>query len=211
MKNYTMYLLSASTVFCLACGNSEQKKEAAADTTVQTADTTISSTENAVKLDTTDVSFFENAAYGGMIEVESSEKILQTTQDGAVKIFAQMMVNDHGSTNEQLKSLAERKGYLLPIALPNSKLNQISTMDKLKNEGKDEYYIQLMNAEHQNAINIFSLASRSKDKEIASFSSKVLPTLKQHHQQVLKIDTLLKAPKANQGDDPVKISDRKKQ
>jgi len=209
MKKQLLAPILIVTSILSACSNNNQEK-ASADTTLKT-DTNIIKNENAVSLDTTDVSFFKNAAYGGMTEVEGSNKILQLTTDTAIKTFAKMMVDDHTQANEALKSLATSKGYTLPIALPESKLAVLKKMDTFKDEGRDEYYVKLMIAEHKNAINIFSLAGRSKDAEISKFATSILPKLNHHYQHILKLDTAQQAPKANQGDDPLKISDRKKQ
>jgi putative membrane protein len=210
MKKYPIYLLLLTFCMLTACGNSDKDSKNKQDSTASQLDTTITKTESAVKLDTADVSFFEHAAYGGMTEVESSNKILQFTKDTTVKTFAQMMVKDHGKANEQLKSIAKGKGYVLPTLLPATKMKLITALDDFKDEGRDEYYMQLMVAEHQNAINLFTLASHSKDAEISKFASTLLPTLNHHYQHTLRIDSIFKAAKANQGDDPLKISDRKK-
>lgn len=210
MKNpilYFMFLLLA------ACSGKEQKTDAPEDSTGTTGakDTLVTSTPNSQKLDTTDISFFQQAAYGGMVEVESSKKILSLTENPQVKAFADMMVQDHGAANEHLKGLALSKGYALPAALPNSKVEQINKMDALKDEGRNEYYLLLMVNEHVKAIDLFSLASRSTDKEINHFASTLLPKLKHHYQEVKKLDSLYRLPRANQGDDPLKLSDREKQ
>lgn len=213
MKNLFIPLSFSLITLCAACGNSGQPKETAmaADTSVKSMDTVLSKTENAVKLDTTDTFFFQQAAYGGMVEVESSSKILQSSKNQNVLSFAAMMTKDHGDANKQLKDLAMNKGYILPPVLPESKLKLIRKMDELKEEGKNEYYIQLMIDEHNKAVDLFSVASRSKDAEISQFAKTMLPTLKMHYDHITKIDTLFKTPKANQGDDPLKISNRKKQ
>ena len=121
------------------------------------------------------------------------------------------MLKDHGEANKKLEKLAMQKGYALPKALPASKLALINKLDDFKNKGRNEYYVRLMINEHANAINLFSMGERSKDQDIAEFSAATLPIIKQHYQHILKLDTLMQKPRANQGDDPLKISDRKKQ
>ena len=210
MKNPILYLLF---LVLAACSSKEQKNDEEKDSTgaAMAKDTLVTSTANSQKLDSVDISFFQQAAYGGMIEVESSQKILALTQNPEVKVFAEMMVKDHGAANERLKALALGKGYALPAILPNSKAELINKMDSFKDEGRNEYYLQLMINEHNKAIDLFSLASRSTDKEISQFASGLLPTLKHHYEHVKKADSLYRQPKANQGDDPLKLSDREKQ
>ena len=208
MKNTYLFLMM---LLFAACSSNEQTNDDTKDTTNKQADTIVSKSENATVLDTADVSFFQNAAYGGMVEVESSNRTLTFTQHPGVKAFADMMVKDHGGANQKLKALAQSKGYVLPAALPLSKLALIDKMNSFKDEGRNEYYLQLMINEHQKAIDIFSLASRSKDAAINQFATSLLPTLKHHYMEVKKLDSLYRQPKVNQGDDPIKISDRTKQ
>jgi len=211
MKTKITYLTLLVAGLLTACSSSENKQEQDHDSAgVENTDTLLVEQKDATSLDTVDVSFFKNAAYGGMVEVESSNKILQSTGNGPVKSFATMMTKDHGDANAKLKTLANSKGYLLPKALPNSKIEKINMMNELKEEGRNEYYVQLMIAEHRQAIDLFSLASKSKDSDIAGFATAVLPTLNHHYQEIMKIDTLIKMPKVNQGDDPLKISNRDK-
>jgi putative membrane protein len=210
MKKPILYFLF---LVLAACSSKEQKNDEEKDSTgaAMAQDTLVTSTENSQKLDSVDISFFQKGAYGGMVEVESSKKILALTENPDIKAFAEMMVQDHGAANEHLKGLALSKGYALPVSLPNSRVAQINKMDALKDEGRNEYYLLLMVNEHVQAIDLFSLASRSADKEINQFASTLLPKLKHHYMEVKKLDSLYRLPRANQGDDPLKLSDREKQ
>ena len=206
-----IYLFPIIAVCCFACNNPQKDKEAIG----ATADTAITSNTGAPldtnKLDTNVVSFFENAALGSMVEIESSTKIEKLTQNPQIKMFAAMMTKDHGTLTQKLKTLAAQKGFDLPQVLPASKLTIIGKLDQFKDEARNDYYVKLMINEHKNAINLFSMGERSSDASVAKFATDNLPTIRAHYEHILKIDTLLQKPKANQGDDPLKISDRKKQ
>lgn len=211
MKKLIPFLTPLLAIYCFACNNPQKEKDASQTT----ADTTLTSNTGTPldtnKLDTTVVSFFENAALGGMVEVESSTKIEKLTKNQAVKVFAAMMVKDHGTIGKKLEMLAQQKGFDLPKVLPTSKLSLIGKLDEFKDEARNDYYVKLMINEHKNAIDLFSMGERSKDASVSKFATENLPTIRAHYEQILKIDTLLQKPKANQGDDPLKISDRKKQ
>lgn len=210
MKNIPYYLIITAIGLCSACGNADKSAEHETDSTSYTSDTVIGKTDHAVDLDTTDVMFLKNAAYGGLVEVETSHKIIQATTRPDVKGLAEMIIKDHDSANVALKALAEGKGYRLPKALPDAKTTIINKIDTYKNEWKDEFYVQLMVKEHQEAIDLFTAASKSADKEISGFASQILPALKVHYKHTLKVDSALKVPRANQGDDILKLSDRNK-
>lgn len=211
MKKPILYFVILVMMSCTSKNqNDNEKDQALTDTTQQQQDTLLNALDNSQDLDSADLKFLQQAAYGGMIEVESSNKILTVTEDASVKSFAEMMVKDHSAANQRLETLASTKGYRLPTLLPYSKTELINKMDTYKNEGRNEYYLRLMLNEHMSAIDLFSLASRSEDKEIRAFASSILPTLETHYQHVKKADSLFRQPKQNQGDDPLKISDRTK-
>jgi putative membrane protein len=205
-------IIILAVIALMGCGANERNgTDKHADSTAVKADTVLTKNDQAVDLDTADVSFFEHAAYGGMIEVESSHKIVSLTLDSMVKRFADMMVTDHTAANAKLKALAEGKGYVLPVILPDSKLGLIDQLDSYKDEGRNEYYLKLMVEEHKKALALFSKASRSKDNDIRAFARATLPTLEHHYTHIQKIYDAFQQPKNNQGDDPLKLSDRKTQ
>lgn len=207
MRNLKICLGICASALILACNSN--KVANVSDTTANTADSNLTKIENADKVDTMAISFFKNAAYGGMIEVETSNKMIQSTKNAQIKAFAEMMVKDHSQANQKVKSLAESKGFVLPTILPEDKLMLVQKLDSYKDESRNEYYAHLMIQEHKNAIQLFTEASRSDDTDIANLATATLPTLNAHYKQITKIDSLLKSRKLNQGDDPIGISNRK--
>jgi len=207
MRNLKICLGICASALILACNSN--KVANVSDTTANTADSNLTKIENAEKVDTMAITFFKNAAYGGMIEMETSNKMIQSTKNAQIKAFAEMMVKDHGEANEKVKALAQSKGFMPPTILPEDKLMLVQKLDSYKDESKNEYYAQLMIQEHKNAIQLFTEASRSDDTDIANLATATLPTLNAHYKQITKIDSLLKTRKLNQGDDPIGISNRK--
>src|SRR5215213_3727500 len=62
--------------------------------------------------------FWTEAAEGGMAEVMLGNLALQKAQSAQVKQYAQQMVTDHSSNNEELRSLATTKNVTLPSGMP---------------------------------------------------------------------------------------------
>jgi len=207
MRNLKICLGICASALILACNSN--KVANVSDTTANTANSNLTKIENAEKVDTMAITFFKNAAYGGMIEMETSNKMIQSTKNAQIKAFAEMMVKDHGEANGKVKALAQSKGFMPPTILPEDKLMLVQKLDSYKDESKNEYYAQLMIQEHKNAIQLFTEASRSDDTDIANLATATLPTLNAHYKQITKIDSLLKTRKLNQGDDPIGISNRK--
>ncbi len=54
------------------------------------------------------------AAKGGMMEVAMGRLAAQNAQSDDVKSFGKRMVTDHSKANDELKSIAAKKGVKLP-------------------------------------------------------------------------------------------------
>jgi putative membrane protein len=57
-----------------------------------------------------DRDFAEEAASGGMMEVELGKVAAARAQDAEVKAFGQQMADDHARANARLKQVATNKG-----------------------------------------------------------------------------------------------------
>lgn len=131
------------------------------------------------KLSRSDRNFLEEAAKSGLKEVQVSQAVLANLSVPAARDFAQMMVSDHNAANQELQTLAARKGVSLPQA--NDRwTNRWS--DKTRNVDRD--YIEEMQDDHQKAIDLFEKGAKSDDPDIAAFAQKTLPKLRQHLTQL---------------------------
>src|SRR5438874_8338377 len=72
--------------------------------------------------------FANNAAQGGMAEVEMGRLATQRAGDASVREFGARMVSDHSAANAELKAIAAKKGMQLPSEVNSS---QKSEIDKL--------------------------------------------------------------------------------
>ena len=79
---------------------------------VRAADT--ASTGSGSSLSDKDKTFMKKAAKGGMMEVAMGQVAEQKAQSEDVKSFGKRMVTDHSKANDELKSIASKKGFQLP-------------------------------------------------------------------------------------------------
>lgn len=209
MKKIIYSLAITSLLF--ACNNQEKSQETESAQTITSNDTNIVK-KSPEKMNEEDrITFFNNAAIGGLMEVEASSQLIATTKSNPdVIAHAQMIKNDHLKANEELKSIAQRENYNLPTTLPEKKLKLLKQFKELNDEAKNEFYVNLMVTEHDEAINLFNLAKSMADPAIANFATKTLPILKHHYDMTVKLKSSLLAAKKDQGDDVLKISDKAK-
>ena len=131
-----------------------------------------------------DQKFMKQAADGGMAEVELGQLAVEKAASPEVKKFGQRMVDDHGKANEQLKSIAGRKGVTLPFQ-PSAKNQAMKdNLSKLAGEQFDNAYMAEMLKDHQKDVAEFRRASESaKDPDVKNFAAQTLPTLQDHLKQ----------------------------
>lgn len=136
--------------------------------------------------------FMEDAAQGGMAEVELGKLASSKAQDPEVKKFGQMMVTDHTKANAELKALAAKKNFQLPTDLGSHK-SDLDSMSKLSGAEFDQEYVDNMVDDHEDDVAAFQkMADSGTDPELKAFAAKTLPVLKKHLDAIKAIQTKMK-------------------
>ena len=142
----------------------------------------------AIAADIPDLSFYRNAAEGGIAEVEMGKMAQQQARSPNVRDFGALMVKDHSAVNERLKAIAESKNITLPA---NTSVEEMAAKAKLKvlsGASFDKSYIKGMIKDHQEDIAEFKKeASSGRDPDARAFASATLPTLEAHLKRIQSI------------------------
>ncbi len=143
-----------------------------------------------------DRKFVEEAAAGGMAEVELGKLAQQKATNEQVKQFGARMVQDHTKANDELKALASSKGVQLPAGPTKSQQRDMDKMNKLSGAEFDRDYTKHMLADHKKDVSLFEKQSKSgKDADLKAFAGKTLPTLQEHLQMVQALNDTVKNAK----------------
>lgn len=188
MKKLSTLLIIATMGFMQACNSSNDKDSVdKADAMNDQKDTTSMSENkkdtvtNAMTVSDNVADFAVKAANGGMMEVEMGKLAEEKGASKGVKDFGAMMVKDHTSANDKIKSMAAAKNITLPATVSDDSKKAI---DKLSGEtGKDfdKDYIDKMVSDHKDDIDLFEKAAKdSSYGDFQSFAVKTLPTLYKH-------------------------------
>jgi len=193
------------TGFALACGPSNtnvnvttnaNRSNANSGSTLGNAANSVSNTvSNAASsvTGTSDSSFVNEAAIGGMSEVELGRLASTKATNPEVKKFGQMMVTDHTAANNDLKALAAKKNWTLPTDVDSK---HKSTMDDLKAKNGadfDKAYVQEMVDDHEEDVKAFEdKANNATDPDLKAFAQKTLPTLRKHLDAIKDIQAKMK-------------------
>ncbi|RON51474.1 DUF305 domain-containing protein [Pseudomonas frederiksbergensis] len=130
--------------------------------------------------------FVDNAAAGGIAEVETSKLALEKSSSADIKSFAQMMVTDHTKANDELAALAKKHDIEVPDSTTLVKQAKAKILD-LRDESFDAAYANNQVKAHEETIALFKKEADTvtDDKkpgatELKGFAQKMLPALEKH-------------------------------
>jgi putative membrane protein len=146
---------------------------------VRAADTT--PTGDGSSLSEKDKTFMKKAAKGGMMEVAMGQMAEQKGQSEDVKSFGKRMVTDHGKANDELKSIASKKGVQLPSKEHTGKWTS------------DKAYVDMMVKDHEKDLAEFKEeASSGSDPDVKKFADDTAKVIQEHLDQIKDIQGKLK-------------------
>ena len=165
------------------CSTSTEENQSTANANSTINANATARTSPAITAPTTgsDTDFVNTVAMDGMAEVALGRLAVQKAKSPEVKQFAQRMVADHSKANVELKQLASNKNVTLP-AEPNAQQKaDKDRLSKLSGADFDREYMTMMTAGHDKAVAAFEDESRNgKESDVKAWSSKTLPTLREH-------------------------------
>ena len=128
-----------------------------------------------------DDKFLQDAAAGGMMEVELGHLAMERAASADVKAFGQRMIMDHGRANQQLTQIATSKGMTLATKLPPDLQQQRDRLARLSGVEFDRVYMQHMVEDHKKDVSEFEKqAEKGTDPSLRTFAQQTLPTLREH-------------------------------
>ena len=176
-----------------ACNNNKDAKQTA-DSLNKTKDTTKNAANTGgIAVNSDDAKFATDAANGGLAEVALGKLALTKTHNESIKKFAQMMVDDHGKANEELKRIAKTKNITLPDAVDADHQKKIDDLDKKHGRDFDQAYVDAMVDGHKKTLDLMNNeAKNSKDADLKVFAAKTATTVQTHLDAINKIHDRMK-------------------
>ena len=130
-----------------------------------------------------DRKFMQEAAQGGMAEVQEGQMAAQKANDPEVKKSAEKMVADHSKAHDKLKQIASDKGVTLPTDLPASAQRENDKLSKLSGPAFDREYMKHQVADHKKVVSEFKSATKkTRDPDVKQFAEQTLPVIEEHLQ-----------------------------
>lgn len=136
-----------------------------------------------------DLTFIKKATTSGMIEIKSAEAALKRNLTAEEQAFARQLVTDHGKANDELASIAKRKGAAAPVGLTADDQEKLAKMAEIKDKDFNEEFLEHQISCHKKAIDLFEdEAEDGKDADLKAFAIKTLPTLKAHLETAKRLE-----------------------
>lgn len=123
-------------------------------------------------------------AAANMAEIAAAKVALARSQNAQVKAYAQQMIDDHTKALNDVTTLAQNKGVVLPAGPDARHKAQAARLGKLKGDKFDRAYMaQAGVADHQQVHAALTRdQARAKDPDVKALAAKMLPTVEQHLQ-----------------------------
>lgn len=152
-----------------------------------------SDTTGAGKTRPFDKTFVTEAATGGHAEVKLGKLASEKTAYGAVKRFAQRMVDDHGKANAKLKRIAQNSNIDVPAGVDKAAQKTYDRLTRLSDGEFDRTYMNVMVQDHRKTVDLFKKElSQGKIPALQKFAEETLPTLEDHLKEAESIRRALK-------------------
>ncbi|MGZ5194985.1 MAG: DUF4142 domain-containing protein [Ramlibacter sp.] len=182
-------VLAAALAFGVATAQTSSAPNATSGPTTNSMSTTGGQSAPKAKLARSDRKFIENAAKGGLFEVQVAKRAESRASDPAVKDFARMLVDQHANANNELTQLANGKGFALPAAPGFMQRHSVNSLAKRSGADFDKHFVSEVGIkDHQADIKEFEKAAKDvKDADLKAFIDKTLPTLREHLAQAQKL------------------------
>ena len=183
-KSIFSFLMAALMFTWVSCGDGRK------DSTEVAEDQNEETVENKKE---DDAEFAVEAADAGMFEVQLGTLAATKASSPEVKTFAQMMVDDHTKSNNELKSLAQQKNITLPTTLGNEFQRKYENFNEKTGADFDKDYMDQMVSDHKEAIREFEEeAEDGNDPELKSWASTKLTALRHHLEEAQRIQETVK-------------------
>ncbi len=140
--------------------------------------------------------FVRLAAQSDMLEIQSSQMALERAQDAEVKAFAQMMVDAHTKTTQDLKTAVEATGQPItpPTTADEEVTDELNDLRDTEAADFDKEYMELQVETHQEALNLMQRYAGDGDMPgLQAFAAATAPAIQQHLDQATALKERLDA------------------
>ena len=128
-----------------------------------------------------DKMFVQQAAIGGLAEVQEGQLAVAQGSSATVKRFGQQMIDQHTPNNQALATLAKEKGLLVPATTDAAHMADAAALKNTAGTAFDTAYIAGQVAGHIQMEQVMQTEIQSgSDPDLKAFAGKTLPVVQDH-------------------------------
>jgi putative membrane protein len=133
------------------------------------------------KINNVDKNFLVQASISNTAEIQAGALAATKANSAGVKLFAQMMMQDHTKAQADLKITGANVGIAVRDTMDAPHGSLIQQLTALSGRAFDSVYIKSQVNDHQNASNQFQLEmDKGYHSFVRSYAGSYLPTIKSH-------------------------------
>ncbi|MFN3668954.1 MAG: DUF4142 domain-containing protein [Brevundimonas sp.] len=131
--------------------------------------------------------FVRMAAASDQYEIQSSQLVLQTTQDAELRRFAQMMIDHHTMTTAAIARAAQADGITPPPpALDAPKAEMIRRLQAASGSARDALYKQQQVMAHREALTLHASYAENGDSDaLKAAAASAVPVVSRHYNMIV--------------------------
>jgi putative membrane protein len=134
-----------------------------------------------------DTKFLMDAAEMQLEEISLGQLAQEKGRTSHVKDLGKAMEKDHAKSLASLRTLAQAKSVAIPATITDDTKEAYKKLNEKTGNDFDKAYSAMIVENHENAIELFERTSQdSKDPEIRTLASNMLPSLRSHLQHAEK-------------------------
>jgi putative membrane protein len=158
--------------------------------TAQEATGTGAAAPAATEMQQADMEFATKAAAAGKAEVELAKLGTEKATDPEVKTFADRLVQDHATANDQLAQIMQTKNMEMPAEGSAEAKAEHDRIVALSGSEFDREFMKHWVTSHEKGIELYSAEAESgQDPELKQFAADTLPTLREHLDEATRIES----------------------
>ena len=128
-----------------------------------------------------DQTYVQNAAASDLFEIETSRLALQRATLPSVKTYAQMMIDEHTKSSNELKAAAQQAGIAMSAALPGDKQAKVTALGGLSGEAFDRQYLADQRSSHQETLaKVNAYLAQAQPGPLKDHASKLTGVVQKH-------------------------------
>jgi putative membrane protein len=133
------------------------------------------------QLTSSDSLFAVKASQGNLAEIQAAQVSLTNAQRDSVKMFGQMMINDHTAAENSLDSIGNLLQFNMPTTPDSAHIALKAKLMTLQGSEFDSAYVSSQVTDHQTMLTLLSNEMNSgTNAALKSYASKNYPIVQMH-------------------------------